>query len=106
MNNRARMHGIPGRVTGLDLRKIIERDGSACVYCGSSLDFTKIQPDDPWSQDAASFDHAWPLVAGGANEPHNLACSCRACNTARNLDFIERYPIPKQFRFRFVREAA
>lgn len=61
-DNRAR---IPARVRS----HIYERDGFACVECGSTDDLT--------------LDHIWPWSKGGADEIENLRTLCRSCNSRK-----------------------
>lgn len=49
--------------------EVFERDGWACVYCGSEDDLT--------------CDHVIPLVRGGTNDNENLATACRSCNSSK-----------------------
>lgn len=52
------------------LRKAVyERDGFACVYCGS--------------EDGLSLDHRTPEIRGGDHSVGNLATACMACNGAK-----------------------
>lgn len=49
---------------------VIERDGGACVYCGSTENLC--------------IDHIVPIVLGGDHEPDNLATACKACNSGKS----------------------
>jgi 5-methylcytosine-specific restriction endonuclease McrA len=46
-----------------------ERDGNACVYCGSPKDLV--------------MDHAIPVQLGGEDVPLNLMTACRSCNAGK-----------------------
>ena len=48
---------------------VFERDGYQCVYCGST--------------DNLTLDHVVPVIRGGSNEPDNLACACKSCNSSK-----------------------
>lgn len=48
---------------------ILERDGHACLTCGSTEDLT--------------IDHIVPIVRGGGDEDHNLRTLCRRCNSRK-----------------------
>ena len=61
-----------------DLRQVtFERDGWACVYCGSDTDLT--------------CDHVVPLVRGGTNEMENLATACRPCNSSKGHKLLDEW---------------
>jgi 5-methylcytosine-specific restriction endonuclease McrA len=46
-------------------KKIMERDGYACQYCGDT---------------ATEIEHVMPYTKGGPNDESNLVASCYACN--------------------------
>lgn len=48
---------------------VFERDGYACVTCGSTEDLT--------------IDHIFPYSLGGLDEPENLRTLCRPCNSRK-----------------------
>jgi len=48
---------------------VFERDGYACLYCGSKRDL--------------AGDLIVPLCRGGSNAFRNLATACRSCNQAK-----------------------
>ena len=50
-------------------KKLIERDGSRCAYCGRELDF-----------DSCTIEHVVPLACGGTSTMDNCIISCRECN--------------------------
>jgi 5-methylcytosine-specific restriction endonuclease McrA len=68
-------------MSGADLREIVRRDGSRCVYCGRVLDFEAGES----GKGDATFDHIIRLVDGGSNTPDNICCACRTCNQRNNL---------------------
>lgn len=49
---------------------VFERDGWACVRCGSTVDLV--------------IDHAWPAIRGGASSLENLQTLCASCNASKN----------------------
>jgi len=51
-------------------KKIFERDGRVCRYCGSTENLT--------------LDHIIPVKDGGKNTLDNLQVLCRSCNAKRN----------------------
>lgn len=50
--------------------RIFERDGDACVYCGSA--------------DNLVIDHLIPVSRGGDSEPDNLVTACKSCNSGKS----------------------
>jgi 5-methylcytosine-specific restriction endonuclease McrA len=57
---------IPARIR----RQVFERDGMACVNCGST--------------EHLSLDHIKPFSKGGAHTPRNLRVFCRSCNSRKS----------------------
>jgi hypothetical protein len=56
------------------LRRILARDGEACVWCR--------RPLPPGHRDA-SLEHVVPRLKGGPAWPENEVAACRACNRHR-----------------------
>jgi hypothetical protein len=48
-------------------KKVFQRDGHACVYCGATTELC--------------VDHVYPHAHGGAHEMSNFQTLCRRCNT-------------------------
>jgi HNH endonuclease len=48
---------------------VFQRDGYACVHCGSTSDLT--------------VDHIHPVSLGGIDDPSNLQTLCRSCNSTK-----------------------
>lgn len=63
-NETAARYGLPGRVTGDDLRALIDD----CAYCGGRQ---------------VGWDHIVPMSRGGDNIPANLAPCCKTCNESK-----------------------
>lgn len=62
---------IKRRKIGKTLRMaVIERDGSACVYCGCETDYPHL-------------DHRIPASRGGENSLENLCVACEPCNLSK-----------------------
>ncbi len=74
---RARVFQAEGHLQPGDLRKIVERDKSQCVYCSYELDYSKAGNNKDHD---ASFDHVIRLCDGGSNTYENVVCACRGCN--------------------------
>lgn len=81
LNSRARMYQAEGHLTPNDLREIVRRDESKCVYCDRALDYEVSQEE---GKGDASFDHIIRLCDGGSNTYENIVCSCRTCNQRNN----------------------
>jgi 5-methylcytosine-specific restriction endonuclease McrA len=58
-------------------QQIYDRDGYACVYCGSEDDLT--------------LDHKVPEMHGGDHSPENLQTACRRCNAQKRDLTHEEY---------------
>lgn len=55
-------------------KKILERDGSVCRYCGDT--------DGPFH-----IDHIKPIARGGTDDEGNLCVACAPCNFAKAARF-------------------
>lgn len=63
-------------------KKVYERDGFACVYCGrKDGEYT---PVESASDGELSIDHVIPKTRGGSNEISNLVTACMPCNNHKN----------------------
>lgn len=56
------------------LRRVLERDGPACVWCRRAL-----TAEDR----VASVEHLVPRLKGGPSWPENELAACRGCNRRR-----------------------
>lgn len=91
-------------------RRVIERDGCTCVYCGKigfyketvrgpqvfefkkefffshghSPDRYGVERNIPFD-----FDHKVPVFNGGNNSLENVVLSCRRCNRSKGTNSIE-----------------
>lgn len=77
---RARALQAPGSHTFAEWRRLLERYGHKCVYCGRT--------DVPLTR-----DHIVPLSAGGSNDISNIVPACLRCNQTkggRALDVFVR----------------
>jgi len=70
--DRARVKYAAGKRRVTDATKDIvwERDGGACVVCGSGQ--------------ALHYDHDIPFSKGGSNGPENIRLLCAACNLKKS----------------------
>ena len=83
-----------GSVTLQELRDIVKRDESKCIYCG-----VKVNPHCTSSLgDARGFDHLIPLSNGGEHSAWNMAVCCMKCNTKKGqtafVDFVLNNDFP------------
>ena len=62
-------------------RRILERDGYACIYCGASI------ADNP--EVAFHVDHVIPLARGGTDAIGNLVTACHHCNTSKGDKMLD-----------------
>lgn len=77
INMRARVFQADGHLKPADLREIVRRDHSRCVYCNTPLDYESGSQN---GNGPASFDHIIRLCDGGSNTFENVVCACRYCN--------------------------
>src|SRR3954468_22792103 len=56
------------------LQRILERDGSACVWCGREVGTRLV---------AATTEHVVPRIKGGPSWIDNEVAACRRCNGQR-----------------------
>jgi hypothetical protein len=56
------------------LQRILERDGSACVWCGRQIGTRLV---------AATTEHVVPRIKGGPSWIDNEVAACRRCNGQR-----------------------
>lgn len=54
-----------------------ERDGFACVACGS--------------EESLSIDHVLPRALGGSDDMSNLQTLCRWCNTSKGTKTMDEW---------------
>ena len=62
------------------VRRVIERDKWACVYCG-----------DPVNEKTARMDHVLAKSNGGSSKDENLVASCARCNGSKWDYSMERF---------------
>jgi 5-methylcytosine-specific restriction endonuclease McrA len=62
------------------IAELVERDGSACVWCGREL----------WHADL-TLEHLLPRSRRGHTTAENLAVACRRCNRARGTQAVSAY---------------
>ncbi|HKO17092.1 MAG TPA: HNH endonuclease signature motif containing protein [Gemmatimonadaceae bacterium] len=74
-------------------RRIFERDGYRCVYCGSRFPAEEL-----------TIDHVQPRVRGGDRSDGNLVTACEACNTLKGdrrlSDFLREQEVARENFFR------
>lgn len=57
------------------IRSVWDRDGWACIRCGSHQNLT--------------VDHRVPVSLGGSNDPENLQTMCGSCNSSKGARLEE-----------------
>lgn len=57
---------------------VLQRDGMACVYCGTT-------------EAALQLDHVIPKSRGGSDDPSNLVAACKRCNTSKGAKTPEEW---------------
>lgn len=61
-----------------EMRELVfERDGYACVYCGSGADL--------------HVDHVHPVILGGGHEMENLVTACAPCNLSKGSKTVAEW---------------
>jgi 5-methylcytosine-specific restriction endonuclease McrA len=78
-------------VTTADLRRIVNRFGGCCAYCGA-----------PWKQ----FDHVVPVSRGGRHSVGNIVPACVRCNTSKSDAFITEWRLARSTPSKRARAAA
>ncbi len=75
--SRPRRESLTKRL-GAKARRIRERDGNRCVYCGAI-------------EGPMHLDHIIPRNQGGADTAENLVVACASCNSRRQDMSLRRY---------------
>ena len=84
---RARM--FSGEVDkGITAKRLRERDGDECCYCGVVLDFER-KPRGQGVGHGATVEHVVPISQGGAHVWANVALACRDCNFGKGSMSLE-----------------
>lgn len=68
-------------VTEVDLRRLLDRYGNACAYCGSGHDLT--------------LDHVVPVSRGGRHAIGNLVPACRSCNSSKGPKLLVEFRVSR-----------
>jgi len=68
---------------GIDITRLMSRDGDKCWLCGEPVDRYRRRDDDP---KRVSFDHIVPRSDGGNSKLPNLRLAHADCNSARGND--------------------
>lgn len=59
-------------------QEILAREGSVCTYCGDT--------SGPFE-----FDHIFPVIRGGKNDPSNLTLACTPCNRSKKARTLREW---------------
>jgi hypothetical protein len=80
-------------IRDLKRKRIYERDGWRCIWCGGKLTFR-----DEQRGDSPTLDHVLPRALGGSNAADNLVTACRHCNQKRRhttaVEWCGTFPNP------------
>lgn len=70
-------------LTPQECRKIYDRDGMVCTYCGDPVRRGGSYDTPHDNRPAAGcIDHIFPRSRGGQNDPDNLCVACKSCNSS------------------------
>lgn len=73
-------------------RRQLLKEWNQCCYCLEKL-----------CEEAASLDHILPRSIGGSNRLHNLALSCKRCNTKKGREWRMCHPdCPEHIQQKFL----
>lgn len=79
---------------GIDITRLMARDGKDCTICGDALERSLREPNHPRY---ITFDHIVARSAGGDSKLSNLRLAHRSCNEVRGNDpvveTVERTPL-------------
>jgi len=79
INTTAKFRGVKGKVFGRDLLNIINAQGGAlkkpcqCAVCGNWSEWMDM-----------TWDHIYPIAAGGKNARSNIQLLCKRCHTEKS----------------------
>ena len=76
-------------------RRVFERDGFRCVYCG-----------EQFAPEQLTVDHVQPRVKGGDRSDGNLVTACGGCNTLKGhrrlSEFLRAEDVARANFFRYA----
>lgn len=68
-------------------RRILDRDGWSCQYCGARLRWLRVTLRFTLDETRpANVDHIFPRARGGQNTDDNLISACERCNLGKAAD--------------------
>jgi len=74
------------------IKRLIERDGTRCHYCGVELSFE-------WSKDDENYrtiDHVKPQAKGGKSLLDNLVLACQRCNWDKHTMSYQEFRMKRE----------
>lgn len=74
------------KMRGLNITRLLKRDGDECHLCGKKLDRKLKDEFDPMY---ITFDHLQPTSKGGVTLLENLKLAHRKCNEERGNEDID-----------------
>lgn len=80
---RARVRGVGGKFTAADVRDIVAQQANRCLFCR-----------EPLGEGQLHIDHWIPVIAGGTNDPSNIAVLHEACNLKKAAHLPSEFGLP------------
>jgi len=77
----------------IDRKRVLNKFGSRCGYCGSEIDITSMQIDHiiPIYRNSSNEELKRMNVVRGTNEYSNLMPSCKKCNNYKKTMSVETF---------------
>jgi 5-methylcytosine-specific restriction endonuclease McrA len=72
-SRRAERYQAPGKITGNDIRNLLQQQGEKCAICREPFPLIEVR-------NRYQIDHIVALSAGGSNERSNIQLLCPTCN--------------------------
>ena len=73
-------HGVRGKISPAKRKKVYDKCGGHCAYCGCKLAYEDMQ-----------VDHKKPISQGGSDTIKNMLSACRSCNHRKGSSSLESF---------------